>query len=774
MRTTTHARPARLASPQTAVRFVLFVLMASAAHGTLVTVQSQTQEDMDAMTAAVNLASASDYSGNARVTLGTIEATMSRVVDMESEFLVTVPQSVPTLRLLQAIEFDSASQTWHLVYEVMGREVGGGINQFRRTLYLTKGGTAHSGDHENACLSADVSEEACLEQLAALYFVPSTPLTATGDHLEFGNNASVESLGIHSTLTPGEHSLVERLDLFLPHAVVKSQLARRETRSSATFGEQTQYSFGVGMLFLLAGKNTILFDKFDLLENAHLQTQIAKSVSYSVAKHVSFFTEVVHSDIRVRLVSVEYMVEAGHVLHDISASVNGWAVTSEDCRRAQMRLEELADRTCLAGRRICEIETYLPPSGGEVWVTYTMPIPADVAVSEDELLVNTLLDTRDLATGTQLFSSINFKTPNSPRPVCTDVTVTAFNPTIFARATLYESTALRRQDLRSSTHALSNVTVDGVAALTMADALMTLVLGPANSSPALAYFEQNPDERVRVDELYMSHAKPSVDFGRVRNTMHAETTGTTAAGSGRRSMVLDAGLLLKCPLESAPDFVYGPAAFACVTTQDYGPAGALRRPVSGVATNFVYEVRGDGGDLQWLRRNIFGDSFQGRTAADAFLQRVQALVPAEHAAFARTFWIWPLYAWPNEAPVGLKDKTLLSLAWSIGPDADSSGRRLLSLHEWSATSGARRRPASRVHLYDLYRRHIDVQALRRRPQQALGRTGIRRRDEATRAVRAHNTSSGPSWSPQGKFAPAARPVRQHALPRPEPPPRVSA
>ena len=98
--------------------------------------------------------------------------------------------------------------------------------------------------------------------------------------------------------------------------MVKSQLARRETRASATFGEQTQYSFGVGMLFLLAGKNTILFDKFDLLENAHLQTQIAKSVSYSVAKHVSFFTEVVHSDIRVRLVSVEYMVEAGHVLHD--------------------------------------------------------------------------------------------------------------------------------------------------------------------------------------------------------------------------------------------------------------------------------------------------------------------------------------------------------------------------------------------------------------------------------------------------------------------------
>ena len=78
MRTTTHARPPRLASIRTAARLVLCVLMASAAHGTLVTVQSQTQEDMDALTAAVNLASAEDYSGHARVTLGTIEATMSR------------------------------------------------------------------------------------------------------------------------------------------------------------------------------------------------------------------------------------------------------------------------------------------------------------------------------------------------------------------------------------------------------------------------------------------------------------------------------------------------------------------------------------------------------------------------------------------------------------------------------------------------------------------------------------------------------------------------
>ena len=682
------------------MQFLLGLIFASAAHGTLVTVQSQTQEQMDALTAAVNLASAGDYSGNARVTLGTIEATMSRVVDMESEFLATVPQSVPTLRLLSAIEFDSSTQTWHLAYEVMGRDTGGDINQFMRTLYFTKMGNAHTGDHENACLSAQVSDALCLQQLAEKYVVPTASLSDSADHLIFPAMSDA-ALNIRSTLTAGSHSLIERLDIFLPHATVKSHLARRETRASVTFGEQTQYTFGVGVLFLLPGKNTILFDSFELLENAHLQALISKSVSYSVAKHVSFFTEVVHGDARVRLVSVEYLVEAGHVLHEISASVNGHAVSSADCDSARSRILELADPVCLAGRRICEIEVYSPPGSvsGEVWATYTVPVPDVVGDADDTLLVNTLLDTRDVGTGTQLFSSINFQTPNSPRPVCTEVAVTAFNPTVFAKAILYESLALRPQILTSSTHTMSNVTVDGVAALTMADALLTLVLSPGDSDAALAYFVQNAGERVRLDEVYMSHAKPSVQFGSVRNTLLPVVT----AGTGRLGVALDAGLLERCPLETGADFTYGPLSFDCVTTQDYSLTGAVKRPVSGVNTHFVYEVRGDAEDILWLRSNIFGTSDAGLEAAQNFLQRVRALVPVQSAAYTRTYWIWPLYAWPSEAPVGLKDKTLLSLAWSLGA-SETAGRRLL---------GVQYREPSRVHLLDLYNRHIDVEKLRR-------------------------------------------------------------
>ena len=74
----------------------------------------------------------------------------------------------------------------------------------------------------------------------------------------------------------------------------------------------------MGVLFLLAGKNMILFDSFELVESAHAQALIEKAVSYSVATQVSFFSEVVKRNARICLVSVEYLVEAWNVLHEIS------------------------------------------------------------------------------------------------------------------------------------------------------------------------------------------------------------------------------------------------------------------------------------------------------------------------------------------------------------------------------------------------------------------------------------------------------------------------
>ena len=61
--------------------------------------------------------------------------------------------------------------------------------------------------------------------------------------------------------------------------------------------------------------------------------------------------------------------------------------------------------------------------------------------------------------------------------------------------------------------------------------------------------------------------------------------------------------------------------YACVTTQDWGIAGRMQRPVSGhavagpgCATHFVYELHEANDDLAWLCSNIFGDLFAGRLA----------------------------------------------------------------------------------------------------------------------------------------------------------------
>ena len=706
-------------------RVACCLCMLATSQGALVTIQSQTQEHMDALTLAVNSA-AEAHNSHPRVTLGTIEATMSRVVDIDSDYLVTVPTSVPTLQLLSDISFNSTSQNWNLRYQVMGRDTASDINQYHRVLYMTRQGNAHSGDHENACLSTTIADADCLQTLASKYIVPHSNLQVAQDALIFTGGT------ISSHLSTNEFSLVETLDIQIPHTVVKSLLAREEVHSSVVFGQQVQYNFGVGVLFLLPGKNTIIFDTFNLIENAQAQVVVSKSTSYSIAKHVSFFTEIVASNRAIRLVSIEYLLEAGHELTAISSSVNGVGVESADCAAMQSLVDAISGPTCLKDRQICTIRSYESQDAvsGYTWVTYTMPIPAGISEDAPKLLVNTLLTTRDKNTATVLLSTVNFETVNNPRPVCTQTTETAFNPLQFATAELYESVALRKQLLESSTHSITNHTVDGVASLTMADALMTLVLTPADSAEALEFFQINTDEVLQLDEVYMSHAKTYVEFGDIHNTLHGVTNADNLH-TGRSNIVLDTGLTGVCPLETSAGFSYDAGAFGCVTTKDYDiTSGAIFRPKSGVNTHFVYELTDTAADTAWLITNIFGSSATGVEAANSFMVSVQALTSGDRKPFARVYWMWPLYAWPSEAPVGLKDKTVVSLAWSMS----RTSRRRRNLLQAKPT----RKPAQTVAppverkantkaRIDMYRRYIDVNKLLP-PKQSLRvfRRGVRR------------------------------------------------
>ena len=141
------------------------------------------------------------------MTLGTIEVTMSRVVDVDSKYLVTVAQSVATLWLLSNIAFNSSSQTWLFEYEMMNRDDTSDLNQYKRTLYLKKNGNVHADDHG--------------------------ALSESKDNLLFATGS------IRCTMTSHSLSLVQTLRVSIPHTTVKQLLAREGVRTSSAFGKQT-------------------------------------------------------------------------------------------------------------------------------------------------------------------------------------------------------------------------------------------------------------------------------------------------------------------------------------------------------------------------------------------------------------------------------------------------------------------------------------------------------------------------------------------------------
>ena len=118
-------------------RILSLVLRPTRAESVLVTVQTKSQAEMDALTAAVD-ADAQDGNSATRTTLGVIEATASRVVDVDSPYIETVPRSVPTLAMLNDVHYDLAANTWTFTYQSMRIDPNDSLNQFKRVLYLTK------------------------------------------------------------------------------------------------------------------------------------------------------------------------------------------------------------------------------------------------------------------------------------------------------------------------------------------------------------------------------------------------------------------------------------------------------------------------------------------------------------------------------------------------------------------------------------------------------------------------------------------------------------
>ena len=630
----------------------------------------------------------------------TFEATASSLVDVNEQYMATHVQSTPTLTLLDGVSFDNETETWSFAYETtaVDSSVPGQINRYYRVLYLTRAGHAvGSSDTANPCLRAGAAYAECLRALRTDYVVLEDSAGAQDesqrDRLDTSTwlcadcpaDAAPMNLmnamnSINVTLEPHAFSATQTLHLRIPHAVIRTALARlrNSTRGDsaayAELGTQSALDFGIGMVFLprpdanteaSPPNNLLIFDMFTVLENTFEQLAIMKQTSYSIATHVAFWTAAAQSDPRIRVVSIEYLLDLGHTLTDVRLSVNNGSlaaggsmvpVSSADCAAAQALVDALPDARCIARQPLCEPARYVEGSGAELqtWATVVFPIPQWHA--GDEFQFNTLIFS-NLTTrggGTPALSTLNFFTSHAPRLACKPAEAVAFDATRHVRAELY------RGHLLAAEHIQGSFTVFNDSSLSSAEALVTLVLRPDDTPAALAYFQTYADERLRLDELYMSHGKINHVFP---SSIANKVLG---AGNGRSTLQLDAELAARCPLAGAPE------TGLCVTTKDWDLQGAQTRPAA--AVHYVRQVSGlpadEPADLAWLADNVFGPSDPATLQAfrAAALTRPFA-TPAAQARkqYAAVFWVWPVFSWPNTAPVGLVDRTVVSLAWSIAP-----------------------------------------------------------------------------------------------------------
>ena len=641
----------------------------------IVTVSTPDLETMNALTAAVDM----DGMAHGMLVLGAVEGTQSQVVDVAAPYLVTAVQSVPTLSLIDGVSFDNETAVWTIGFETMQVDATAAeqINSYVRLLYLTRNETERltQGDTRNPCLQRNTSLAACRRGLEQRYVLLGQMDAAPGAALQRPVECG-EACSVNATLESTPGSALQTLTLSIRHEDIRKRFGLLAPRVSPLYGSSLTIDFGIGMVFVpvansddtgAPANNILIFNRFSIVENTFEQVAIVKQSSYSIATHVSFWTAMARQDARVRLATIEYLLDFGHALENVTAAVNEntgadgsivmRAIDEEDCAEMQALVDDLDDSTCLVKQPLCKPSVYVEGVGSamQVWATVVLPIPS--WHQSAMIQFNTLLRTRDADSNMLMLSTLNFATSHTPRVACEATKTTAFDATQHVRAEVYRGSNLVYEKI-SGTFSMQNDT-----ALSMAEALVTLVLRPDDTDAALEYFRTYTDEVLRLDDLYMSHAK-------ISGAMPTHVSNTVqGSGGGRTMLTLDPQLVHACPLKT----VETPSGAACVTTHDWGE-DALQRP--GSVTFFVHKVHasedpaGVDADVEWLK-NVFGGSdvpllrmFRSAVLSRPFSGNVRALDRQQYSA---VYWIWPVYSWPNMPPIGLVDRTLVSLAWSIAP-----------------------------------------------------------------------------------------------------------
>jgi hypothetical protein len=186
-----------------------------------------------------------------------------------------------------------------------------------------------------------------------------------------------------------------------------------------------------------------------------------------------------------------YLLDFGHALENITAALNNYsapntpvlmrAIDTDDCAEMQALLDDLDDSTCLTKQLLCQPAVYVEGVGCtmQLWATIVFPIPS--WHQSTTIQFNTLLRTRDADSNMLMLSTLNFATSHTPRVACKATKTTAFDATQHVRAELYRCSNLVYEKI-SGIFSIHNDT-----ALSMAEALVTLVLRPDDTDPALEF-----------------------------------------------------------------------------------------------------------------------------------------------------------------------------------------------------------------------------------------------------------------------------------------------
>jgi hypothetical protein len=671
----------------------------------MVTVQTNSQEEMDALTALID--ADAEATGSSRHVLGAIEATSSRVVDIDDpQYLNTAIQSVPTLSLLDGISFDVETERWLFEYETMrvDNTLEQQINQYYRVLYATKNAGDQNiefhNDDSNSCLTPLTTYTECVQYLQQHYVIPQyknglpdpIPIVDVLTHI---STAATGIEGINATLTSTPGSLKQILKISIPHATIRSDLAHNIVTESPIYGARSTLSFGLGLMFLpyaANANNALIFDSFSVVENSLAQLAILKQSHYSIANHVSFFIRSAQADARIKILTVEYLLDWGHKLQEIDASLNTYSLRTggvmqtilpADCAQMQTWIDDLGyeDTSCIAPYALCEPQVYEEGVDETLqqWISILYPIPPWHTGNDYQF--NTLLKTNltlaNDGAGIDALSTLNFQSSHAPKAACTDISTLAFDAASHVKAEIYRGHLLQFEAVSGS------FTVFNDTSLSMAEALTTLVLRADDTPAALQYFQTYTEEEVRLDSLFMSHA--------LADNVIPDVVSNTVKGlqNGRSELILDPELLQNCPMH------YSGWDGICTTSHDYDSSSPTKKVGSdgeilraGSSVYYVHQVRLSGSvqeqaeDIKWLKDNIFGES--DPDLVDSFYERIvgdstagqdtvagRGIPFASDQAFARKeyssiYWIWPIFTYPNRPSIGLIDRALVSLAYSVG------------------------------------------------------------------------------------------------------------